>query len=229
MAMNTSQQEISPNLPAGQKVTIIMGPPGSGKGTQAVRISKHLNVPHISTGDLLRKNIKEQTKLGEKAQKYMDSGQYVPDYLVLDMLFDRVAKEDCKNGYVLDGVPRTLAQAKALDRRFENTHAEINIIYLSVPDEVVLERLGGRLTCKHCGHIHHKLKHPPQNEGVCDVCGGTLEQRNDDKVEVIIERLNVYRKHTEPVVDYYKKSHHLHILDGEAKADEVFGELVSFL
>lgn len=212
-----------------QNVIILMGPPGCGKGTQALRISSQLHVPHISTGDLFRKNIKEQTSLGEKAKKYMDSGQYVPDHLVLDMLFDRVSKEDCAGGYVLDGFPRTVAQAKALDKRFETERVHPKIVYLNVSEEAVLDRLGGRLTCKECGHIHHVSSHPPQKEGVCDRCGGELVQRVDDTLEVIKERLHVYNKQTEPVIDYYKEGNRIHIANGETAPDHVFEDVFGYI
>jgi adenylate kinase len=206
------------------KVVILLGPPGSGKGTQAVRLTKELKIPHISTGDLFRENISQNTELGKRAKSYMDAGKLVPDEVVLDMLFDRVSKPDSANGYLLDGFPRTLPQAEALDKHLaSNTH--LIVLDLEVPDEMIVKRAEGRLTCKGCGAVYNRYFNPPAKEGVCDKCGGELVQRPDDKAEVVQERLRVYHTQTQPLVDYYAKKGVLKRIDGTKSPDEVFNSL----
>lgn len=183
-------------------VIVLMGPPGAGKGTHAGPLSAHMGLPHISTGDLFRENIRNQTELGKKAKEFIDQGKLVPDALVLDMLFDRVSREDCKQGYILDGFPRTLDQAKALDQKLQNKPTVINF---QLCDEDVIARISGRIACKDCGRPHHKQFDPPKKEGVCDGCGGALYQRDDDFAAVVKKRLEVYRAQTMPLIEYYAR------------------------
>lgn len=206
------------------KVIVLLGAPGAGKGTQAVRLSAACAVPHISTGDLFRANLKQGTALGEKARGYMDKGQLVPDDLVLDMLFDRVAADDCREGYLLDGFPRTLPQAEALAARLGDS-AAIQALNLEVVDETIVLRAGGRLLCRGCDNIAHATFDPPAKEGVCDRCGSELYQRDDDKPEVVRERLRVYHEQTAPLVGYYQSQGVLTAVDGERTPDEVFQDL----
>lgn len=206
-----------------KRVVILLGPPGSGKGTQAVRLSKALAIPHISTGDLFRENLSKNTDLGKKAREYMDKGQLVPDEVVLDMLFARVAQPDCANGYLLDGFPRTIAQAEALDRHIgKNSLVALN---LEVSDDAILKRMAGRLTCKGCGQIYNRFLAPSQVEGKCDKCGGELYQRTDDNLAVVEERLRVYHKQTKPLIEYYDKKKVLKTVNGEQAPDQVFSDL----
>jgi len=180
---------------------IIIGAPGSGKGTQTSRLKSKFNVPMISTGDIFRKAIKEETELGKKIKKYLDSGKLVPDETVIEVIKDRIGRPDCENGFVLDGFPRTLEQAKALDK-IVKLDACIN---LTVPKEVIVERLTSRRTCKNCGEIYNILVLKPKREGICDKCGGSLYQRADDTESVIEERFLVFEKQTEPLLEYYAK------------------------
>lgn len=206
------------------KVVILLGPPGSGKGTQAVRLTKELGIPHISTGDLFRENISKNTELGSRAKTYMEAGKLVPDELVLDMLFDRVSRPDSVNGYLLDGFPRTVPQAEALAKHLD-PKTELIVLELDVPDEVIIKRAEGRLTCKSCGAIYNRYYTPPAKEGVCDKCGGELFQRPDDKLEVVQERLRVYHDQTQPLVDFYSKKGLLKRVDGTKSPDEVYKAL----
>lgn len=165
---------------------ILLGAPGAGKGTQAEYLSKRFSIPHISTGDILRENVKNETELGKKAKEYMDKGLLVPDEIVIEIVKDRLSKEDCKNGFLLDGFPRTIAQAEALDKVLEELGQKIDkVLNIEVPDEKILERMSGRRICKNCGASFHVIYRPPQKEGVCDVCGGELYQREDDKEETV--------------------------------------------
>jgi adenylate kinase len=179
---------------------IILGAPGSGKGTQTTRLKAKLNIPAISTGDMFRKEIKEETELGKRIKKYLDSGQLVPDEIVIDVIKERIKQPDCKNGFILDGFPRTLEQAKALDK-IVKIDACIN---LSVPKEIIVKRLSARRTCKNCGEIYNLLVLKPKVDGVCDKCGGPLFQRDDDRESVIEERFRVYERQTEPLLKYYE-------------------------
>jgi adenylate kinase len=208
-------------------VIILLGPPGSGKGTQAIEISKHKNVPHISTGDLFRENIGNNTELGKEAKSFMDQGRLVPDDLVLNMLFDRVSRPDCKNGYVLDGFPRTIPQAEALDR-FLKDKSKVIALNLDVPDDVIIKRIEGRLTCKTCGNMYHKDFSPPVEEGICDKCGSPLIQRADDTREVVMERLRVYKEQTAPLIQYYEKQGVLKTVDGNRPPKVVLDELLKY-
>lgn len=209
-------------------ILIFLGAPGSGKGTQASRLADLLGTPHISTGDLFRDNIKNETELGAKAKAFMDEGKLVPDDLVLDMLFDRVAKSDCRDGYILDGFPRRLTQANAFQDRL-TPEERIIAVNLKVSNEELVRRLTGRLTCRSCGKVFHIENNPPQIEGVCDACGGELYQRPDDSKEVVKERLEIYLDETEPVVNYYSQQGVLSTVDGSLPPDEVTQELVSIV
>lgn len=208
-----------------QNVMILIGPPGSGKGTQAVRASKELRIPHISTGDLFRENLKNNTDLGKKVRAFIDAGKLVPDELVLEMLFQRISREDCVKGYFLDGFPRTIPQAEALDS-FLNGKANVLVLNLKCSDESVIKRISGRLTCKNCGHIYNKYFSPPKTEGQCDICGSPLIQRPDDHENVVEERLRVYKNQTEPLIEFYKNEKVLVDIQGENSPDIVYQDLI---
>ena len=209
-------------------VLILLGPPGAGKGTQANILSETLQLPHISTGDLLRGNIKEGTELGKIAKGYMDQGKLVPDNLILDMLFARVSREDCQRGYILDGFPRTLPQAKAYDERLGEGVKTI-ALNLALSHEEIINRLSKRLTCKECNTPYHLIHSPPKMEGKCNECGGSLVQRSDDKEEVIQERLNVYESQTAPLIQYYSKEKSLKQVSCSQTIDEVLSEILDYL
>ncbi len=208
----------------GRAVIILLGAPGVGKGTQAKRLAASTGLPHVSTGDLFRENLSKGTPLGLEAKGYMESGKLVPDDLVLRMLFDRVAQADCARGYLLDGFPRTEPQAQALDRALEGV-AEPLVVELALADEEIIERAAGRLVCKDCGNIQHLRFAAPAVEGVCDACGGELQQRKDDRPEVVSERLSVYRAQTAPLVAYYGRRAGLERIDASRSADSIFEEL----
>ena len=180
---------------------VMLGAPGAGKGTYASRLNASLGIPHISTGDMVRDEIKAQTELGKKIKQYSDRGELVPDEIIIRLLADRIKKADCKKGYILDGFPRTINQAEALGK-ISKVDVVVN---LNVPDEIIVTRLSNRVTCRKCGAIYNLLTLKPKKEGVCDSCGGELFQRRDDQPEVIQERLNVYREKTEPLIQYYRK------------------------
>lgn len=210
-------------------VVLLMGPPGAGKGTHASPLKEQLRLPHISTGDLFRENIRNQTALGVKAKEYMDQGQLVPDELVLDMLFSRVVQDDCKAGYILDGFPRTIAQAKALDQRLNGSH-RVLVLNFNLPDKTIIERVTGRIACKDCGRPYHKLFDPPQKEMACDSCQGKLYQREDDREEIIRKRLDVYRAQTQPLIDYYAKQKEvLQEIDSKQEKAQVFQAVLKAL
>lgn len=209
-------------------IVMLMGPPGSGKGTQAKQLTLELGFPHISTGDLFRENLKFDTPLGQKAKGFMNAGQLVPDELVIEMLFDRVSREDCGKGYLLDGFPRTLAQAEAYDRHL-SFQDKVKVLNLDVPDEYLLKRLTGRLTCTVCGHIHNKYSTPSKVEGKCDLCGGDLVQRADDSEAVVYERLKVYNKQTKPLIAHYEKGGMLVNIDGTKNPETVLKNLLNAL
>lgn len=209
-------------------IVMLMGPPGSGKGTQAKHLSLKLHLPHISTGDLFRENLSTGTPLGEKAKTFINSGQLVPDELVIEMLFDRVARTDCARGYLLDGFPRTLPQAEAYDKHISSNES-VKVLNLEVPSGHLLKRLTGRLTCKACGHIHNTYFTPPKSAGKCDVCGGELTQRADDSEAVVAERLDVYDKQTKPLIAHYQKAGYLINIDGTKHPQEVLKELLAAL
>ena len=209
---------------------IMLGSPGAGKGTQAKRIAEKYNVPHISTGDILRENIKNGTELGNKAKAYMEAGDLVPDELVLELIMDRFEKEDCANGYVLDGFPRTIPQAEALDEALDAKDQTIdNVIDVDVPDEHIIKRMAGRRTCAHCGAIFHLEHMPPKIEGKCDQCGGHLMMREDDLPDTVIARLKTYHEQTQPLKDYYGAKGLVHSVDGTQDREDFFAEVVKIL
>ncbi len=201
---------------------ILLGPPGAGKGTQAKIITKELNIPHISTGDILRKAIEEKTPLGLKAKKYMDKGYLVPDNLIINLIKERIKRKDCKKGFLLDGFPRTIPQAEALEK-ISNID---KVTKLKIANEVAIERLSGRRTCKDCGAMYHVIYIPPRKEKICDRCGGELIIREDDKEEAVLKRLEVYREETRPLIEYYKKKGLLAIIDGGRRKEEVTRDLL---
>lgn len=206
---------------------VLLGPPGAGKGTQAVRLVEKYEIPHISTGDIFRKNIKEGTELGKKAQEYMKAGALVPDELVVDLVKDRLQQDDCKNGFLLDGFPRTIFQAEKLDEFLSESNLKMDIVInLKVEKEALIKRLTGRRVCKDCGASYHIVNIPPKKEGVCDICGGELIQRKDDNIETVENRINVYEEQTAPLIGYYKEAGSLVDFDGEASLDEVFDAIV---
>ena len=206
---------------------VLLGPPGAGKGTQAVRLVEKYEIPHISTGDIFRKNIKEGTELGKKAQEYMNAGALVPDELVVDLVKDRLQQDDCKNGFLLDGFPRTIFQAEKLDEFLSESNQKMDIVInLKVEKEALIKRLTGRRVCKDCGASYHIVNIPPKKEGVCDICGGELIQRQDDNIETVENRINVYEEQTAPLIGYYKEAGSLVDFDGEASLDEVFDAIV---
>lgn len=206
---------------------VLLGPPGAGKGTQAVRLVEKYAIPHISTGDIFRKNIKEGTELGKKAQEYMNAGALVPDELVVDLVKDRLQQDDCKNGFLLDGFPRTIFQAEKLDEFLSESNQKMDIVInLKVEKEALIKRLTGRRVCKDCGASYHIVNIPPKKEGVCDICGGELIQRKDDNIETVENRINVYEEQTAPLIGYYKEAGSLVDFDGEASLNEVFDAIV---
>ncbi len=209
---------------------IMLRAPGAGKGTQAKMIAQQYNIPHISTGDIFRANIKEQTPLGMEAKSYMDKGELVPDELTVKILLDRVANEDCKNGYVLDGYPRTIPQAEVLDKAIEETGDKIDFaINVDVPDENIINRMSGRRACLKCGATYHIKYMPPRTEGVCDKCQSGLVIRDDDKPETVKNRLSVYHEQTAPLIDYYSSKGILKTVDGTKDVDEVFSDINKIL
>lgn len=211
-------------IPKSQTVIIMLGAPGAGKGTQAVRLSERLHLPQISTGDLFRENLKGNTPIGQKAKTFMDRGQLVPDEVVLDMLFDRIGRADCKKGYILDGFPRTIPQAEALEKHL-GRHTRLIVLTLEVPDKLILERLTGRLTCENCGAPYHKIASPPKEEGICDRCQGHLIQRKDDTENVVRERLQVFHAQSEPLKDYYQKQGCLIYIDGSVSKEKTVAQI----
>lgn len=209
---------------------IMLGAPGAGKGTQAKKIASKYSIPHISTGDIFRANIKNGTELGKKAKTYMDQGLLVPDELVVDLVVDRVAADDCANGYVLDGFPRTIPQAEALDAALEKIGEAMDYaINVEVPDENIVKRMSGRRACVACGATYHIEHIPPKTEGICDTCGKELILRDDDKPETVLKRLNVYHEQTQPLIDYYTGKGILKEVDGTKDMSEVFDEIVAIL
>ncbi|WP_419093896.1 adenylate kinase [[Clostridium] scindens] len=209
---------------------IMLGAPGAGKGTQAKKIAAKYGIPHISTGDIFRANIKNGTELGKKAKTYMDQGLLVPDELVVDLVVDRVKQEDCKNGYVLDGFPRTIPQAEALDKALTDLGEKMDYaIDVDVPDENIVRRMSGRRACVGCGATYHLEYAPAKAEGICDVCGKELILRDDDKPETVTNRLNVYHEQTQPLIDYYTKAGILKTVDGTADIEDVFQAIVEIL
>ena len=209
---------------------IMLGAPGAGKGTQAKMIADKYGVPHISTGDIFRANNKNGTELGMEAKKYMDQGLLVPDELTVRILLDRVAQDDCKNGYVLDGFPRTIPQAEVLDSELTKLGDHIDYaINVDVPDENIVKRMSGRRACLTCGATYHIEHVPPKKEGICDVCGSELVLRDDDKPETVKNRLNVYHEQTQPLIDFYTEKGVLKTVDGTVPMEEVFAAITAIL
>ena len=209
---------------------IMLGAPGAGKGTQAKQIAAKYSIPHISTGDIFSANIKNGTELGKKAKTYMDQGLLVPDELTCDLVMDRIQQDDCKNGFVLDGFPRTIPQAEALDAALEKIDQKMDYaIDVDVPDENIINRMGRRRACLNCGATYHIVSIPPKKEGICDHCGNALVFRDDDKPETVKKRLDVYHEQTQPLIDYYAKQNILKTVDGTQPMEAVFDAIVSVL
>ncbi len=209
---------------------VMLGAPGAGKGTQAKRISEKFSIPHISTGDIFRANIKNGTELGTKAKVYMDQGLLVPDELVVDLVVDRLKQEDCKNGYILDGFPRTIPQAEALDHALAAIGEKMDYaINIEVPDDFIINRMSGRRACVACGGTYHIVNIPTKVEGICDACGGALILRDDDKAETVKKRLDVYHEQTQPLVDFYQGKGILVDVDGTKDLMDVFNEIVDII
>ncbi len=209
---------------------IMLGAPGAGKGTQAKQIAAKYQIPHISTGDIFRANIKNGTDLGKKAKEYMDQGLLVPDELTCDLVMDRIGETDCENGFVLDGFPRTIPQAEALDAALTKVGAKMDYaIDVDVPDENIVHRMSGRRACLNCGATYHIEAIPPKKEGICDTCGSELVLRDDDKPETVQKRLDVYHEQTQPLIDYYKEQGILKSVDGTLPMEEVFAAIQDIL
>ena len=209
---------------------IMLGAPGAGKGTQAKMIAEKYNIPHVSTGDIFRANIKNGTELGKEAKKYIDQGFLVPDELTVKILLDRVAKDDCRNGYVLDGFPRTIPQAEVLDKALREMGDGIDYaINVDVPDENIVRRMSGRRACLACGATYHIAHIPPKKEGICDTCGQELVLRDDDKPETVLNRLKVYHDQTQPLIDFYAAQGVLKNVDGTVDMKDVFAAIVDIL
>ena len=209
---------------------ILLGAPGAGKGTQAKKIAEKYGIPHISTGDIFRANIKNGTELGNKAKSYMEQGLLVPDELTCDLVVDRIQQEDCSNGYVLDGFPRTIPQAEALKAALEKLGTTIDYaINVEVPDENIVTRMGGRRACLACGSTYHIVYNAPKVEDVCDVCGAKLVLRDDDKPETVQKRLTVYHEQTQPLIDFYGKEGVLVEVDGTQNLEDVFQAITKIL
>jgi adenylate kinase len=209
---------------------ILLGPPGAGKGTQAKRMIERYGIPQISTGDMLRAALKEGTPLGLEAKKFMDQGQLVPDSVVIGLVKERIQKDDCKKGYMLDGFPRNVSQAEALDKMLsELTQKVDDVISIEVPSSELIGRLTGRRTCRNCGSGFHVMFDPPKKDGVCDKCSGELYQRDDDNETTVKSRLDVYDKQTKPLIDYYLKQTKLRAIPGVGAMEEIFGRITAVL
>lgn len=205
---------------------ILMGLPGAGKGTQAERIRESFAIPHISTGDMFRAAIKEQTELGKEAKSYMDAGNLVPDEVTVGIVRERLGKDDCQDGFLLDGFPRTTQQAEALEQILTDAGRELDyVLYISTDEERLLKRLSGRRICSNCGATYHVVFNPPKEEGVCDKCGGELYQREDDSKETVKNRLDVNKKELKPILEFYRERGYLHTVDGNQDIDSVFAEI----
>lgn len=209
---------------------VMLGAPGAGKGTQAIKIADKYDIPHISTGDIFRANIKGGTELGQKAKSYIDKGELVPDEVTIGMLLDRIAQDDCKNGYVLDGFPRTIPQAESLTEALKSQGDQIDFaLNIDVPDEAIIERMSGRRACPKCGATYHIVYAAPKTENICDKCGTELIIRSDDKPETVKDRLNVYHQQTEPLIAYYKAAGVLREVDGTQELPKVFEDVIAIL
>lgn len=209
---------------------IMLGAPGAGKGTHAKKITEKFGIPAISTGDIFRENIKNGTELGKKAKEYMDAGNLVPDELVCDLVVDRLKQDDCKNGYILDGFPRTIPQAEALTAALAKDDDAIDYaLEIFLEDQAIIDRMSGRRVCKSCGATYHVVNIPPKTEGVCDECDGELIVRDDDAPETVKKRLDVYHEQTAPLIDYYKKQGILKVIEGSKGLDTCFEEICGIL
>lgn len=209
---------------------ILLGPPGAGKGTQAVRLVEKYGIPHISTGDIFRKNIKDGTALGKKAQEYMNKGELVPDSLVIEIALDRLREDDCKTGFLLDGFPRTVEQAEALDAFLEGEGKKVDhVLDMHVDKEILMDRLVNRRVCKACGATYNLKGMSPKKEGICDKCGGELYQRADDSEETVNNRIDVYNAQTKPLLAYYEKAGNISHFDGSIGFEKLFTEIVNLL
>lgn len=209
---------------------VLLGPPGAGKGTQAKQIEEKFNIPHISTGDIFRKNIKEKTPLGISAKEYIDKGLLVPDEVTIAIVEDRLKNSDCINGFLLDGFPRTIEQANALDKVLMSMDKKLEfVINIQVAEEELIKRLTGRRICTVCGASYHEVFNPPKNEGICDLCNGKLIQRPDDSIETVTNRLNVYKNQTEPLIKYYTEKQIIYNIDGKQDIQKVFDDICSVL
>ena len=209
---------------------VMLGAPGAGKGTQARLIAEKLGLAHISSGDLFRENIKNKTELGELAQSFIDKGELVPDEVTIRMVEDRLSRDDCVNGAVLDGFPRTPPQAKALSDLLDRLGCSINLVpYIKVPEDVLVERLTGRFTCRAQGHIYHKLFNPPKQPGICDIDGSELYQRKDDSAETVRNRIEVYLEQTAPLIDHYRQLSVLKEINGDQSIEDVQAELLEII
>ena len=209
---------------------VLLGPPGAGKGTQAKSISNRYSIPHISTGDIFRKNISENTPLGIEAKGYIDNGQLVPDEVTINMVKDRLQQDDCKNGYLLDGFPRTVHQAEALQEFLNNRNESLDTaLLIEVPKDFILERMTGRRVCPSCGASYHIKFNQPKILGKCDLCGSDIVQRKDDTEETVKERLDVYEQQTQPLIDFYKEKNLLSVVDGTKAINEVFESICKLL
>ncbi|MDP1778878.1 MAG: adenylate kinase [Anaerolineales bacterium] len=209
---------------------VLLGPPGVGKGTQAKKLAEATKLMHISSGDLFRENIKKQTKLGLLAKSFMDKGELVPDDVTISMIRERIARPDCEAGAILDGFPRTPAQADALEVMLAEFEGEVDAVpYITAAESILVERAGGRWTCREQGHIYHQTFSPPKKTGVCDIDGSELYQRDDDKVETVTKRIRVYIEHTMPLVEYYRKGRKLLEIDGTHPVEQVTEELLTAL
>ena len=209
---------------------IMLGAPGAGKGTQAKMIAEKYSIPHVSTGDIFRANIKNGTELGKQAKEYMDAGKLVPDELTVKILLDRVAQDDCKNGYVLDGFPRTIPQVEVLENALNELGDKIDFaVNVDVPDENIVRRMSGRRACLKCGATYHIEHIPPKQEGICDTCGSELVLRDDDKPETVQNRLKVYHDQTQPLIDFYTERKVLKTVDGTKDMKEVFADIIAIL
>lgn len=223
--MKSKSQNNRPADHSPSVIFIMLGAPGAGKGTQAVRLSERYGIPQISTGDLFRENLRNNTPIGLKARDYMDKGELVPDSVVLDMLFERLKNPDCTNGYILDGFPRTIPQAEALDKRLAEVKGQIIAISLEVPDEIIIERLTGRRVCETCGAVYHITAAAPKVEGICDKDNSKLVQRKDDNELVVSERLRIFHEQTEPVKGYFEAKGNLIIIDGSVSKESTISQL----
>ena len=212
------------------KFIVFLGPPGAGKGTQAQLVAKEFDFPHISSGDIFRENIKNRTDLGLKAKGYMEQGDLVPDELTISMVQERLEREDCRDGAILDGFPRTPAQAKSLEKILADLGGQVNIVpFINVPEEVLVRRLSGRWICRAEGHVFHELHNPPKKAGICDYDGSELYQREDDRAETVIRRIRVYLEQTAPLIEYYHQAGVLIEVDGTKPIEQVSANLLAAL